>query len=80
MSDATESLDELKAMIAAHREEGQRLIRHINRIEKEYSDWEDRTILIENAVAEAEIITGLSKEEILAPIEIDIFEEAFGGN
>lgn len=78
MSNDFETLDDLKAAITAHKEEGKRLIRHLKRIEQEYSDWEDRTILIENAITEAEKITGLSKEEIEKPKEIDALEEAFG--
>lgn len=70
MSDI-ETLDDLKAAVAAHREEGKRLIRHLKRIEEEYSDWEDRTVQIENAIAQAELDTGLTKEEIL---EVDALE------
>lgn len=80
MSDTIETLDDLKAAIAAHREEGKRLIRHIKRIEQEYSDWEDRTVQIEIAIAQAELDTGLTKEEITQPKELDALEEAFGVN
>lgn len=78
MSKGIETLDDLRAAIAAHREEGKRLIRHLKRIEEEYSDWEDRTVQIEAAIAQAELDTGLTKEEIAQPKEYDALQEAFG--
>lgn len=70
-----ETLDDLKAAITAHKELGRQLIRHIQRIEKEYSDWEDRTIEIENTIFQAELDTGLTKEEIEKPKETDALDE-----
>lgn len=70
-----QSLDELKAAIAKHKEEGAKIIRHFHRLEQEYSDWEDRLIAIESAIQEAEQITGLDKKEIEAPN--DVFTEFF---
>lgn len=78
MSSPIETLEDLKAVIAAHREEGKRLIRHLKRIDQEYSDWEDRTIEIEAAISQAELDTGLTKEEIIQPKEVDALQEAFG--
>lgn len=62
-----ETLDDLKAAIAEHREEGRKIIRHFKRLEQEYSDWEDRLVEIDRAIEECEKQTGLAKEEIVAP-------------
>jgi predicted nucleic acid-binding Zn-ribbon protein len=70
-----ETIDELKAAIAKSKEDADNIRKHLHRIEKEYSDWEDRVWQIEMAVAEAEKITGLTKEEIMAPK--DPFEGLF---
>lgn len=71
---AFDTLDELKAAVAAHREAGKKIINHFKRLESEYSDWEDRLIEIEAAIEEAEEITGLKKEEIIKPAE-HIFDD-----
>lgn len=68
-----DTLDDLKAAIAAHREAGKKIINHFKRLESEYSDWEDRLIEIEAAIEEAEKITGIKKEEILE--EKNIFDD-----
>lgn len=68
-----DDLDDLKAAVKAHREEGKKIINHFKRLESEYSDWEDRLVEIEAAIAEAEQITGLDKKEILQ--ETNVFDE-----
>mgnify|MGYP001616136013 CR=1 FL=1 len=70
-----QTLEELREAIRAHKETAASLIRHLHRIEQEYSDWEDRVVSIENAIEEAEKIVGLKKEEIETPK--DVFEEFF---
>lgn len=62
-----ETLDDLKAAIAEHREEGRKIIRHFKRLEQEYSDWEDRLVVIEQEIDNCERQTGLTKDEIVAP-------------
>lgn len=71
-----ETLDDLKEAIKAHRQRGKNLLSNLNRIEQEYSDWEDRTIEIEKAIVQAEEDIGISKEEIEK--ETNITEEIFG--
>lgn len=58
------SLAELRAEVQAVREEGLKIQSHYKRLEKEYSDWEDRFYALEKAVDEAETITGLNKQDI----------------
>lgn len=61
-----ETIDDLRKAIKLHWEEGQKIQSHYRRLEKGYSDWEDRLIAIENAITELEDEAGLSKEELLA--------------
>ncbi len=61
-----ETIDDLRKAIKLHWEEGENIQRHYKRLEKGYSDWEDRLIEIENKITELEDEAGLSKEELLA--------------
>lgn len=70
-----QTLDELKEAIAKHKEEGAKIIRHFRKMEEYYSEWEDRLNQIELAIQEAENISGVTKQEILAPR--DIFKDLF---
>lgn len=65
-----DDLDELRKAVQDHRAEGKKILSHYNRLEREYSDWEDRLVEIENAISEAEKITGLTKEEVIEPHDI----------
>lgn len=71
-----DDLDQLRKAVADHREAGKKIISHFNRLDREYSDWEDRLVEIENAISEAEKITGLTKEEIIKPT--DSLDDIFG--
>lgn len=75
MASKFDTLDELKAGIAKLWEDGKKIQSHYRRLEKEYDDWQDRLIEIENIIAKTENETGLSKEEITKPNSIldDIF-------
>lgn len=64
---ATEELEAIKLAVQEARAKAKNLISNLTRIEKEYSDWEDRIVEIENAIKETEDITGLTKEEIIKP-------------
>jgi septal ring factor EnvC (AmiA/AmiB activator) len=68
MSTAKASIEELKAAIQKARDTAKNLLSNLTRIEKEYSDWEDRIVEIEKAIQEVEDDTGLSKEDIVKPI------------
>lgn len=61
-----ETIDDLRKAIKLHWEEGESIQRHYKRLEKGYSDWEDRLIEIENAITALEDEAGLTKEELLA--------------
>lgn len=61
-----QTVDDLKAAIKLHWEEGEKIQSHYKRLEKGYSDWEDRLIAIENAITQLEDDAGLTKEELLA--------------
>lgn len=61
-----ETIEDLRKAIKLHWEEGEKIQRHYKRLEKGYSDWEDRLIDIENAVSKLEEESGLTKEELLA--------------
>ena len=65
------TLDELRSMVQEVREEGLKIQRHYKRLEQEYSDWENRVNEIENIVYQAELDTGITKEEIMSPMPID---------
>lgn len=58
-----ETIEDLRKAIKLHWEEGEKIQSHYRRLEKGYSDWEDRLIEIENAVSSLEDENGLSKEE-----------------
>lgn len=61
-----ETIEDLRKAIKLHWEEGESIQRHYKRLEKGYSDWEDRLVAIENAIDEMEQESGLSKEELIA--------------
>ena len=73
-----ENFAELKAALAKHWEEGKQIISHFNRLEREYSDWEDRLVALENAVSDKESVLlkkpeKAKNEKVELDIE-DIFE------
>jgi predicted nuclease with TOPRIM domain len=71
------TLDDVRELVKEVRAEGLQIQSHYKRLEKEYSDWEDRVRDLENIIAQAEEDTGLSKEEIIttpSPLE-DIFDD-----
>lgn len=72
-----QTVDDLKKAIKLHWEEGEKIQSHYKRLEKGYSDWEDRLIAIENAITQLEDEAGLSKEELLQkpPKEVKVSTE-----
>jgi len=73
-----ETIDDLKAGIDRVREEGRKIISHFNRLEREYSDWEERVLELENAIQQAQEDAGLTKEEIVQQInepELSLFDD-----
>jgi len=58
------TLDDVRALIKKVRAEGLRIQSHYKRLADEYSDWEDRVNELENIIYQAELDTGLKKEEI----------------
>ncbi len=58
------TLDDVRALIKEVRNEGLRIQSHYKRLNEEYSDWEDRVNELEKIIYQAEIDTGLTKEEI----------------
>ncbi len=65
---AYETIDDLKAGIERVRLEGRKIISHFNRLEKEYSDWEDRVRELEDAIFQAQEDAGLTKEQMIEAI------------
>lgn len=59
------SLDEVRAEVKAAREQGLRIQSHYKKLEKEYSDWEDRINKLDILLNQAEDEFGLTKKEIL---------------
>lgn len=58
------TLDDVRDLIKEVRAEGLRIQSHYKRLELEYSDWEDRVNELEKVIYQAELDTGLTKEEI----------------
>lgn len=59
------TVEDLQKAVKLHWEEGEKIQSHYKRLEKGYSDWEDRLLAIENAIVALEDQTGLTKEEVL---------------
>lgn len=72
------TLDELRDTIRVVKEEGRKIQLHYKRLEQEYSDWEDRVRDIEEAIAQAEEDTGITKEEIYNGASSDEFTDMLG--
>jgi predicted nuclease with TOPRIM domain len=58
------TLDDVRNLIKEVRSEGLQIQSHYKRLELEYSDWEDRVNELEKIIYQAELDTGLTKEEI----------------
>lgn len=61
------TLDDVRAMVKALRQEGLQIQSHYKRLEQEYSDWEDRLYALDIIISQAEEETGLTKEQIMEP-------------
>ena len=59
------TLDEVRAMVRQLRDEGLKIQSHYKRLDQEYGDWEDRLNALDQAISQAEIDTGLKREEII---------------
>jgi predicted nuclease with TOPRIM domain len=60
-----DTLDDVRAAVQEVMNEGRKIISHFKRLEKEYSDWEDRFNQLNKAIEELENNAGLNKQEIL---------------
>lgn len=69
-----ENLDELRQAIDFHSREGKKIISHFNKMQEYYDEWQSRLIEIDNAIENQAKEHGLSREEILAPIETDVLD------
>lgn len=58
-------LETIRQQVRSLHEEGKRIQSHYRRLEKEYSDWEDRLNELDKTIHTAEKQHGLTKEEIV---------------
>lgn len=66
------TLDDVRELIKEVRAQGLQIQSHYKRLEQEYSDWEDRVNELDKIIYQAELDTGLTKEEIYKqPNELD---------
>lgn len=66
------TLDDVRGLIKEVRAQGLQIQSHYKRLEQEYSDWEDRVNELDKIIYQAELDTGLVKEEIYKqPNELD---------
>lgn len=70
------NLDRLSAVKKEVKEvisEGKKIISHFKKLEEYYDSWQERVNKVEIAIQELELETGLTKEEIVA--DLDIMDE-----
>jgi len=73
-----ETIDDLKAGIERIKIYAKNIRSNLNRIEKEYQDWEDQVRDLEKAIQQAMDDAGLTKEEItekLKEVDLRLFDE-----
>lgn len=63
-TEPTVDLNSLKDKIARHKEEGEKIISHFNKMKEYYDDWENRLMSIEYEIVVAEEKLGLTREQI----------------
>ena len=75
--------DDVKQILASLREEakkvileGKKIISHFSKMEKDYSDWEDRLNALDKKIYEMEDDYGLIPEEVFK--EPDAIDDIFG--
>jgi predicted nuclease with TOPRIM domain len=61
------TLDDVRALVRKLHKEGLQIQSHYKRLDKEYSDWEDRLNELDKIISQAEDETGLSKQQIMEP-------------
>jgi len=69
------TLDDVRAAVRQLHEEGKRIQSHYKRLDQEYSDWEDRLNALDVAIHEAELETGLKREEIINPMSNELTDD-----
>lgn len=71
------TLDDVRAEIHKVREAGLKIQSHYKHLEKLYEEWEDDLIKVERMIDQVRDDTGLSREEIIAPVkpQDDILED-----
>lgn len=67
---ALDTIDDLRAAAKTLREEASKLQSHLKRMMTEYGDFEDRINELDKVIAQAEIETGITKEEIIKPVSV----------
>lgn len=67
-------LADLRERIEKHKEDGEKIISHFNKMQEYYSNWEDRLLVLEKEISEAESTLGLTKEEVT---EYNALDSAF---
>jgi predicted nucleic acid-binding Zn-ribbon protein len=73
-----ETIDDLKAGIERIKAQAQNIKSNLTRIETEYQDWEDRVRELEDAIYQAQLDAGLTKEEVVQKInepELSLFDD-----
>ena len=63
-TDIGSSIDDLKCAIGAARNQAKNIVYHVDRIEKDYSDWEDRISAIEAQIRIIEEEVGIEEKEL----------------
>lgn len=64
MSNFRETLEALRKQSKFLMEEGRSIQNHYRRIEREYSDWEDRIVALDKKFHELELETGIATPEL----------------
>lgn len=70
-------LNDLRARIIRHKEEGAKIISHFNKMQEYYDEWQDRLNTIQEEINSAERDYGIPPKEIQ---EYTLLDNILGGN
>lgn len=70
-------ISDLKDIMQKCRANGNSIRKHLERIENDYSDWEDRVVAIENKLQDLEAQVGIEEEKLLKQDFIEPAEAKF---
>lgn len=78
-----EHLEDLKYTMEKTRAQAKILRKHMDRVENDYSDWEDRIVAIESRIYDMEEEVGIEEKEITTiknqrAVNIDALDELIG--